>query len=97
MIAACPTLEIAAMSAVDQKRRFACQPIYFRSTLINGHSQNPSACLRGAKRHCTPCALFGGPSGAPRRSKSVRMCERILAYCNNSFSRSNSVYDVRVW
>ena len=56
-------------------------PGRFRSTPINRHSQNPSACLKGTKRrHCAPCALFGGPSGAPRRSESVRRCERFLAY-----------------
>jgi len=41
--------------------------------------------------------FLGRPSAAPRRSESVRRCERFLAYHNNSFSRSNSVYDVRVW
>jgi hypothetical protein len=33
---------------------------------------------------------------APHRSESVRRCERFLTYHDNSFSRSNSVYDVRV-
>jgi hypothetical protein len=72
-----------------------------RCAPISRHSQSPSACLKGAKRqHCAPCALFGGPSGAPRRSESVRRCERFLAcpaYYNNSFSKSNSAYDVRLW
>ena len=35
-------------SAVGPKRRFDCQPDYFQSALINGHSQSPSACLKGA-------------------------------------------------
>ena len=35
--------------------------------------------------------FLGGPSAAPRRSESVRRCERFLAYHNNSFSRSNSM------
>jgi len=45
------------------------------------------------------CALLRRAvrGAAPRRSESVRTCERFLAYHNNSFSRSNSVYDVRVW
>jgi hypothetical protein len=38
--------------------------------------------------------LDGG--AAPHRSESVPRCEGFLTYHNNSFSRSNSVYDVRV-
>jgi hypothetical protein len=69
--------------------------------LINRHSQNPSACLKGTKRqHCTPCALFGGPSGAPRRSESVRRCERFPAcpgVLQQFVFQIEFVYDVRVW
>jgi hypothetical protein len=36
------------MSAWGQKRRFDCQPITSGLPLINGHSQSPSACLKGA-------------------------------------------------
>jgi hypothetical protein len=51
-----------------------------RCAPIIRQSQSPPACLKGAKRrHCAPCALFGGPSGVPRRSESVRRCERFLA------------------
>jgi hypothetical protein len=32
-----------------QKRRFDCQPITSGLHLINGHSQSPSAYLKGAK------------------------------------------------
>jgi hypothetical protein len=37
-----------ATSGMGQSRRFGRTPAYFRSTPVNGHSQDRRACLKGA-------------------------------------------------
>jgi hypothetical protein len=68
-----------------------------RCAPISRHSQSPSACLNGAARLARSSTGPPGRRAAARAFAGARGFWRALVYYNNSFSKSNSVYDVRVW